>query len=318
MIVVNYNAGRILTQCVTHALKQARQVVVVDNDSADTSIADLKAHFPDENRLIIHHSSRNLGFSAGCNIGCKKANELATERYILFLNPDCMLEPGSLKHLLQALEADPEAGMAGGHIQNPDGSEQGGGRRDVPSPWRAFVRASGLYRLEKFWPELFPDFHLHKKPLPDKPIEVEATAGAMMLVRREALQEVGGWDEGYFLHCEDLYLCMRFRQKGWRILFVPDAKAIHYQGTCSQARPIFVAWHKHKGMIRFYKKFLKKVHAHFIRQRLVIKKPASDQIEPVFKANTSQDRISRIVRQYAYRAISGQYYRFHDRVCTRC
>jgi len=229
-----------------------------------------------------------------------------------------MLEPGSLKHLLQALEADPEAGMAGGHIQNPDGSEQGGGRRDVPSPWRAFVRASGLYRLEKFWPELFPDFHLHKKPLPDKPIEVEATAGAMMLVRREALQEVGGWDEGYFLHCEDLYLCMRFRQKGWRILFVPDAKAIHYQGTCSQARPIFVAWHKHKGMIRFYKKFLKKVHAHFIRQRLVIKKPASDQIEPVFKANTSQDRISRIVRQYAYRAISGQYYRFHDRVCTRC
>jgi len=251
IIIVNYNAGRILTQCVTHALKQARQVIVVDNDSADTSIAELTAHFPDENGLIIHHSGRNLGFSAGCNLGC----QLATERYILFLNPDCILESDSLQHLLQALEDDPKAGMAGGHIQNPDGSEQGGGRRNVPSPWRAFVRASGLYRLENFWPKLFPDFQLHKKPLPDKPVEVEATTGAMMLVRREALQAIGGWDEGYFLHCEDLDLCMRFRRQGWRILFVPDARAIHYQGTCSKARPVFVAWHKHRGMIRFYRKF---------------------------------------------------------------
>jgi GT2 family glycosyltransferase len=251
VLIVNHNAGVLLTQCVTHALKQARQVVVVDNDSSDTSIADLKAHFPDESGLTIHHSARNLGFSAGCNLGCRQA----TERYILFLNPDCILESGSLQYLLQALEADPKAGMAGGHIQNPDGSEQSGGRRDIPSPWRAFVRASGLYRLENFWPKLFPDFHLHKKPLPDKPDEVEATTGAMMLVRREALQAVGGWDEGYFLHCEDLDLCMRFRRQGWKILFVPDARAIHYQGTCSKARPVFVAWHKHRGMIRFYRKF---------------------------------------------------------------
>ncbi len=251
VIIVNYNAGRILTQCVTHALKQAQQIIVIDNNSSDTSIADLKVYFPDESNLIIRHSSRNTGFAAGCNTGCQEADE----RYILFLNPDCILEANSLQHLLQALEADPKAGIAGGHIQNPDGSEQGGGRRDIPSPWRAFVRATGLYRLERFWPKLFPDFHLHKKPLPAKPVEVEATTGAMMLVRREALQAVGGWDEGYFLHCEDLDLCMRFRQKGWKILFVPDAKAIHYQGTCSKARPIFVAWHKHKGMIRFYKKF---------------------------------------------------------------
>ncbi len=251
VVVINYNAGALLTECVALILKTTDSIIIVDNASTDSSLLTLTDQFRNEPRLSIIRNTTNLGFSAGCNIGCKKANE----RYILFLNPDCILKADSLQYLLQALEADPKAGMAGGHIQNPDGSEQGGGRRDIPSPWRAFVRASGLYRLEKFWPQLFPDFHLHKKPLPDKPVEVEATTGAMMLVRREALQEVGGWDEGYFLHCEDLDLCMRFRQKGWKILFVPDAKAIHYQGTCSKARPVFVAWHKHKGMIRFYKNF---------------------------------------------------------------
>ena len=251
VVIINYNAGVLLTECVAQILQAARSIIIVDNASTDSSLSTLIAQFQHEPRLSIIRNTTNLGFSAGCNIGCRQA----TERYILFLNPDCMLEPGSLKHLLQALEADPGAGMAGGHIQNPDGSEQGGGRRDVPSPWRAFVRASGLYRLEKYWPELFPDFHLHKKPLPDKPIEVEATTGAMMLVRREALQAVGGWDEGYFLHCEDLDLCVRFRQQGWKILFVPDARAIHYQGACSKARPVFVGWHKHRGMIRFYRKF---------------------------------------------------------------
>jgi GT2 family glycosyltransferase len=251
VVIINYNAGILLTECVALILKTISSIIIVDNASTDSSLSTLIAQFQHEPRLSIIRNTTNLGFSAGCNIGCRQA----AERYILFLNPDCILQPDSLRHLLQALEADPETGMVGGHIQNPDGTEQGGGRRDVPSPWRAFVRASGLYRLEKFWPELFPDFHLHKKPLPDKPIAVEATTGAMMLVRREALQAVGGWDEGYFLHCEDLDLCMRFRQQGWKILFVPDARAIHYQGTCSKARPVFVAWHKHRGMIRFYRKF---------------------------------------------------------------
>ncbi len=255
VVIINYNAGALLTECIAPILKTTDSIIIVDNASTDSSLLTLTAQFRNEPRLSIIRNATNLGFSAGCNIGCQKANEQANERYILFLNPDCILEANSLQYLVQALEAAPKAGMAGGHIQNPDGSEQGGGRRNIPTPWRAFVRASGLYRLEKFWPQLFPDFHLHKKPLPDAPVEVEATTGAMMLVRREVLQEVGGWDEGYFLHCEDLDLCMRFRQKGWKILFVPDAKAIHYQGTCSKARPVFVAWHKHKGMIRFYKKF---------------------------------------------------------------
>ena len=76
-----------------------------------------------------------------------------------------------------------------------------------------------------------------------------------MLARREALTSVGLLDAKYFMHCEDLDWCMRFRRAGWRILFAPNATVLHHKGVCSRARPIFVEWHKHRGMMRFYKKF---------------------------------------------------------------
>jgi GT2 family glycosyltransferase len=118
--------------------------------------------------------------------------------------------------------------------------------------------------MSVWWPTIFFDFHLHKQPLPSGPIEVEAISGALMLVSRAALEDVGPWDEAYFLHCEDLDWCMRFRQKGWRILFVPDAPVIHYQGHSSRARPMFVEWHKHKGMVRFYRKFFSHQYPGFL------------------------------------------------------
>ena len=125
----------------------------------------------------------------------------------------------------------------------------------MPTPWRSFVHAFGLVRFSDRWPRLFFDFYLHKQPLPDHAIEVEAISGACMMVRREAIQDVGELDEKYFLHCEDLDWCLRFRKKGWKILFVPSAKITHALGACGKRCPIFVEWHKHKGMMRFYQKF---------------------------------------------------------------
>lgn len=253
IVVVNYNAGPLLVDCVCSGLPQVAEVIIVDNASSDGSMEALAERFPSESRLKMIHSERNLGFAAGCNLGV----ESAEGPYILFLNPDCILQPGSLQRLVEVLEANPTAGMAGGLLVDPDGAEQGGGRRAVPTPWRSLVRATGLYRFADRWPRLFFDFHLHKQPLPDAPVEVEAVSGALMLVRREAMNDVGPWDEKYFLHCEDLDWCMRFRQKGWKILFVPDAPVVHQKGSCSQSRPVFVEWHKHKGMMRFYRKFFR-------------------------------------------------------------
>jgi len=253
VVIVNHNAGSLLVDCVRSALMDARQVVVVDNASTDSSLGEMGAIFEGESRLHIISTGKNLGFAAGCNVGIA----VATEQNLLFLNPDSVLAPRALLRLLEVLRGDASIGMVGGLLVDPDGIEQGGGRRAVPTPWRSFVRAFGLHRFACRWPRLFYDFHLHKQPLPDEPIEVEAISGACMLVKREALDDVGLWDERYFLHCEDLDWCMRFRQKAWKILFVPSARVVHQRGACSRARPVFVEWHKHKGMIRFYRKFFR-------------------------------------------------------------
>ncbi len=250
-VIVNHDAGTMLVDAVRAALAQSAEVIVVDNGSTDSSMDELAVAFVGEPRLRMHFAKENLGFAAGCNLGLR----LATRRHLLFLNPDCILQPGSLKRMVEVLVSNSRIGMVGGLLTNPDGSEQGGGRRDMPTPWRSFVRAFGLSRLGQRWPRLFADFHLHEQPLPKKPMGVEAISGALMLIKRAALKDVGPWDEAYFLHCEDLDMCMRFRQRGWRVVFVPDAPVIHYRGHCSRARPFFVEWHKHKGMARFYRKF---------------------------------------------------------------
>lgn len=254
IVIVNFNAGNLLADCVRSVLADgACHVFVVDNDSRDDSLAHLSASIYDD-RVTLIQNARNLGFAAACNMGAlaSKANTL------LFLNPDCVLEEGSLRRMLDVLYDDPSIGMVGGLLCNPDGSEQPGGRRVFPTPRRAFMRAFGLSHLGKWFPSLFSDFLLHKEKLPLAPTPVEAISGACMLVKREALNDVGLWDEGYFLHCEDLDWCMRFRLKNWRVVFVPDARVMHEWGACSRSRPFFVEWHKHHGMLRFYNKFFRK------------------------------------------------------------
>lgn len=253
LVVVNYNAGEFIVACISSVLNQVDEVIVVDNASSDNSLAQLEAAFPGDPRLKIVRNRENLGFAAGCNIGVGQSAGAC----LFFLNPDCVLEPESVQRLFHTLQDSPDVGMVGGLLMNSDGTEQAGGRRAIPTPWRSFVRACGLNRLCGRWPKLFFDFYLHNQPLPDHPIEVEAISGACMMVKREAMKNVGSWDEGYFLHCEDLDWCMRFRQKGWRIVFVPEARVVHTAGVCSRCRPIFVEWHKHRGMMRFYRKFFR-------------------------------------------------------------
>jgi len=250
-IIVNYNAGSLLSHCV-ESLRNCQleiEIIVVDNNSTDDSLAPLLV-LPG---VQVLKNAANLGFAAACNKGI----QLASADYLLFINPDCTFQPGTLAELLRPLRDDPKVGMAGGLLINADGTEQAGARRAVPTPWRSFVRAFGLVRFADRWPRIFFDFHLNKYPLPEQPIEVEAISGACMLIKRQALAEVGEWDEGYFLHCEDLDLCLRFRQKDWKILFVPNAIISHAQGVCGKSRPVFVEWHKHKGMLRFYSKFFR-------------------------------------------------------------
>ena len=254
-IVVNYNTGELLVDCVRSALAAgSARVIVVDNDSHDDSLALIEDAFAGNAQLSVIRNGANLGFAAACNIGIQASQAGA----LFFLNPDSEIAPHALARLMEVLHSAPRIGMVGGFLCNPDGSEQPGGRRDFPTPVNAFARAFGL---TTFAPNLFPDFRLEQTPLPTTPTDVPAMSGACMLVKRAALDDVGPWDAEYFLHCEDLDWCMRFGLKGWRLVFVPDAPVVHAWGHASKSRKVFVEWHKHRGMVRFYGKFYRQRYA---------------------------------------------------------
>ncbi|WP_417385604.1 glycosyltransferase family 2 protein [Gimesia sp.] len=255
VIIVNYNANDKLTLCVQSLINtnQNLEIIIVDNASSDSSINDIQDAFPDDSRIRLILNQDNLGFAKACNAGAK----IAKGDYLLFLNPDCKIDKQAIPELLACFSQDEKIGMVGGYLLNDDGSEQVGGRRLVPTPWRTLVRVCRLSFLSPVFPRLFSDFNLNQCPLPEHPVPVEAISGACMLVSREAYEDVGGLDEGYFLHCEDLDWCMSFRAKQWSVMFVPDAKISHFQGTCSRSIRVTVEWHKHRGMVRFYRKFFR-------------------------------------------------------------
>ncbi|WP_353570846.1 glycosyltransferase family 2 protein [Candidatus Albibeggiatoa sp. nov. BB20] len=266
VIIVNYNSGQYLAQCVTAVLASTVlvEIFVVDNASTDDSIQHLRQALPVDAPVTIEQNAQNLGFA--------KANNQVLDKtkgdYLLFLNPDCFIEPDTVAQSRVVMDAYPNVGMAGVMVCNPDGSEQAGARRSVPSPWRSVIRILHLNQLFPNHPR-FKSFVLTQEPIPDKPIELEGISGAFMFVREAALEQVGGLDEGYFLHCEDLDWFMRFREQNWNILFVPHIKVTHIKGACSDKQPVAVLWYKHKGMVRFYRKFFQQ-HYPWIVMLMVI------------------------------------------------
>jgi len=254
IIIVNYNSGGLLAEAVARAARSTVpvEIFVADNGSSDDSVALLRQAMGGAANLHIIENRANLGFAAGNNVALPQTGG----EYLLFLNPDCLVEPDTLERMLAAVESRPDVGMAGCLIRNEDGSEQTGCRRRIPTPWQALMRVVNLSRFFPSHPQ-FQDFNLTGTPLPTQATDMEAISGAFMLVKRSALERVGPLDTGYFLHCEDLDWCLRFTQAGYRILFVPDVVVTHVKGTCSAGRPVFVEWHKHKGMVRFYRKFFR-------------------------------------------------------------
>jgi GT2 family glycosyltransferase len=248
-VTVNYNSGPAILDCVRSLAGDVGRCVVVDNGSTDGSLEALEALKLAS--LFIIRNGANLGFSRACNIGFA-----ATEAdSVLFINPDGRLEPGALTLMLEALDSAPDVGMVGPLLLGLDGREQRGGRRALPTLASGFSAGFGLARLARFLPGRFGDFNRNAEPLPAGPVAVEAISGGCMLTRRAALRALGGWDEDYFLHVEDLDLCFRFGRAGYRIMFVPAARVVHAKGGSSAAIPLFVERHKHRGMIRYYRKF---------------------------------------------------------------
>lgn len=252
IIIVAADSGAELEVCVQRALASNAPVelIISDNASADGAVEALAAHWAGDARLRIVHNGKNLGFGAGCNRGAA----LARGDLVMFLNPDCRLEADSVARLRAHLAADARIGLAGASIVAVDGQSELASRRRDPLLRRALMSLSGLARWQVRWPRLAGVTLPRREDLPAIE-DVEAVSGALMLLPRALFERVGGFDEAYFLHCEDLDLCRRVRDAGLRVVCANDVRVVHVKGSSSRSRPFFVARHKHRGMWRWFVKF---------------------------------------------------------------
>jgi GT2 family glycosyltransferase len=217
-------------------------VWIVDNDSRDGTGDLIRAEFPDVHFIQAAH---NLGFSRANNIAIPQGSA----PFVLVLNPDAALVPGTLDRLIEILEDRPDVGIIGPKLVRPDGSFDHASRRSFPTILGALGHFTGLGRRSSAAPRL------SQYRAPDITAgSVDAVNGAFMLMRRDALDRVGLFDEGYWMYMEDLDLCYRFKQAGWVTWYEPSAIARHVKaGTSGAHRRPKLNYAFHYGMYRFYR-----------------------------------------------------------------
>lgn len=221
VIIVTYQSRETIVACLRSVESHAGvpvETIVLDNGSSDGTPELVRDRFPKVKLLV---QGRNRGYAAACNAGVQVAGAPS----LLFLNPDAELLPGALPALLACLDGDPRVAAAGPRFVSPDGQPQDS----------AFTYPSLLMTWLEFFPR--PGRILHTRlngrivARDAAPIPVDHPLGACMLVRRSAWEDVGPFDEGFFLYCEEVDWCMRAWRRGWRIMHVPRAEVVHYGGV---------------------------------------------------------------------------------------
>ena len=252
IVIVAADSGPLLRAAVASALGSSAlvEVVQVDNASADGEIGQVEALYPGDVRLRVLRNGANLGFGPACNRGAA----IARGDVLLFLNPDCELRADSVGGMRAVLDHDAGIGLLGVCVCTPDGTPARGNRRRDPTLRRAVMSMSGLARFESRWPAL-AGVEIPDGDSGTEPECVEAVSGACFAMPRAAFEHVGGFDEAYFLHVEDLDLCRRVRDADLQVAIAPALRVTHAQGSSSRSRPLFVARHKHRGMWRYFRKF---------------------------------------------------------------
>ena len=251
VIIINFNAGEALLRCVASVLatREPLSIVVADNQSSDGSCEVLRSRFGSAPRLSILENPVNLGFGPAVNV-CARTS---TEPYLLILNPDCELFPDTLVQLRDALERDASAALAAPGIVDDKGRVMRGTLRKLPTPWRVLMSGSGLWRLAR-WFQVFVGVEVPASAFPESTGKAEAVSGACMLVKADLFRSMGGFDESFSMHFEDLDLMARIQKAGMHCLFVPEASAIHLAGISSASRPLWVHRQKHLGLQRYFRK----------------------------------------------------------------
>lgn len=250
-IIVSYRTGAVLEACLAAigAASVLDEIILVDNGNAERESDALDRLAQSDARVKLLRGQGNVGFAAACNLAARQA----AGDVLVFVNPDAVLKPNAIESLVSALAVAPPPAIVGGDLRDEAGHPERGSRRERLTLWRAIVSFSGLSRLERVIPA-FRDFNRHCDPVPDRAVRVGAISGALLAVRRADFEALGGFDEGYFMHVEDLDLCRRAEDAGWPVLFQPGPHGVHARSS-SEVSGGEVAQHKARGMARYFRKF---------------------------------------------------------------
>ena len=245
VIVVAADSGPGLIDCIGDVLASSAdvEVLVSDNASNDGSIEALESRYGGDRRLKILRNGANLGFGPGAN----RAAAVAVGDAVFLLNPDCRIAPHVIAHLRDLAASVPTLGILGPRIVDALGRVETATRRHDPTFQRALATLLG--RDAGGQGVSMPP----RTPQQSSEEPVDAVSGAAMWLPRQAYELLHGFDEGYFLHCEDLDLCRRARDNGLAVIYVDAVEVVHAKGGSSRHRPVFVAWHKHRGMWRWFR-----------------------------------------------------------------
>ncbi len=247
VVIVAYRSRELLRRCLDSLRafppSVPIRVVVVDNASEDGSAELVRADYP-EVELIA--SPENLGFAAATNLGAR----LGDAPYLLALNPDAAVTDGALEAVSAVLDRHPEIAVVGPRLVRQDGSLDHAAKRSFPTPLSAVGHFTGVGRRRGARGRLAA----YRAPEVESG-PVDAVNGAFMLMRREAFEQAGGFDEGYWMYMEDLDLSYRLAQAGWLSWYEPAATVLHAKGgTTGGERSPRLTWHFHRGMYRFYRR----------------------------------------------------------------
>lgn len=242
-IVVSHESAATIDDCLARlrACAGVVEIRVVDNGSRDATVSIVQRHALADPRLRFVAEPANPGFSVACNRGAAESRA----PWLAFVNPDCLLEPDALVALrghavaLAATGAEP---VIGADLVDEDGLRDAAARRRDPD-FVAMLASPAARELGVPVDEAAP---LQ---------QVDAISGALVLMPRALFVRIGGFDEKYRLHAEDLDLCRRARAAGARVAVANDVRVVHLRGVSSRARPLFVAWHKHRGLWRYFRRF---------------------------------------------------------------
>lgn len=241
VVVVTHASAPTLEPCLFRLLTAAdvARVVVVDNASPDDTVAIAERMAAREPRLTVVRNAGNRGFAAACNQG---ATALA-QPWVAFVNPDAYVERDTLARLVAHARTRPGAGLLGVELVGADGLIDPSSRRADPSLVELLTRRGDRAHLY-----LGRDPSLDLQP-------VDAVSGALMLMPTGLFVRLGGFDEGYRLHAEDLDLCRRVRDAGYEVLVANDLRMVHVRGVSGRRRPLWVEWQKHRGLWRYFRRW---------------------------------------------------------------